>query len=302
MKKVTLFASVLLASLTISAEVITLDLTNPTNPATFAFDENGMWTETWNDQDFSYFETQVFGFSHLLSANSYGGTYWDGFTVSKATQDGEGYGYYSNMAKGGIKGEGTPYIFGYYSEYWLWNDANEDMTSSNLILFNNGEQYVPRYVYVNNALVSYNDIVNGDYTGYKFQKGDRFELWIQGLDEDFYHELSDPKVVYRLADFTSENPDEWFVNTEWEKVDLSSLGQVYGLAFTLVSTATGDYGTNTSLYFALDGLTVSTTAEEPIAEAVENANAEAKAIKVIRDGQVLIIREGKAFNILGAEL
>ena len=303
MKKITFLLSALAVSLTMSAKVITLDLENPTNPETFEFNEAGMWVETWNQSDYEYFDVQIFSFSHLLSKNSYGGTSWEGFTVSQATKDGDGYyDYFSNMAKGGIKGEGTPYIFGYYSEYWLMNEKNEDMTSSNLIIFNDGEEYYPRFVYVNNALIGHHDVVEGDYTGYKFQQGDKFELWIQALDEDYYHELSDDKVVYRLADYTSENPEEWFVNTEWAKVDLSELGATYGLAFTLVSTAKGDYGTNTSLYFALDGLTVTTTADEDVTTAISNTNSEVKAEKVIRNGQVVILRDGKAINMLGVEL
>lgn len=305
MKKCLFLVSALVASLTISAEVITLDLSQPTNPEEFEFNANDIWTETWNEQDYPYFEAQIFGFSHLPSGNSYSGSSWEGFTVSKATKDGEGYAqWYSNMAKGGIKGEGTPYVFGYYSEYWLMNEDNEDMTSSNLIIFNDGNEYYPRYVYLNNALVSYNDIVNGDYTGYTFKEGDKFELWIQALDEDYYHELSDPKVVYRLADYTSENPEEWFVNTEWVKVDLSELGATHGLAFTLVTTATGEYGSNTSMYFALDGLTVSTTADEeiPVATAIDNTAATVKAQKVVRDGQLMIIRDGQVYSAQGVVL
>lgn len=36
--------------------------------------------------------------------------------------------------------------------------------------------------------------------------------------------------------------------------------------------------------------------------AIENTTVEAKAVKVIRDGQVLILRDGKAFNALGVEM
>lgn len=299
MKKFFFLASVLVASMTINAEVITLDLAHPTNPAEFNFFESGMWDQTWNNQDYTYFTSQVFSFSHTLCGAKNGNSYWDGFTVSKATKDGEGaYDFFSNTAKGGLKGEGTPYILAYYNEWWLMDELNEDMTSSNLIKFN-AELY-PRYVYVNNALVSYNDIVNGDYTGYKFKKGDKFELWIQALDDEYYHELSDPKVVYRLADYTSETESEWFLNDEWAKVDISELGKAHGLAFTLVTTAKGAYGSNTSMYFALDGLTVSTTPDE--ATAIDNTNAELKAVKILRNGQVVIVRDGKMFNVLGAAL
>ena len=267
MKKGLLFVSALIASLTISAEVIRLDLSQPTNPESFEFNDDGMWTETWNDSDYLFFETQAFAFSHLLGQQSYGGSYWDGFTVSKATQDGEGYGYYSNMAKGGLAGEGTPYILAYYNEWWLIDDANEDMMSSNQIIFG-GEAYYPRYVYLNNALVSYTNILEGGGAARPFKRGDVFEVWIQGITEDL-DDVTDEKVIYRLADYTAEDSTEWFVNTDWEKVDLSELGQVYGLAFTVVSSDHGDYGTNTATYFALDALTITTTAEEEVDDPYE---------------------------------
>ena len=257
MKKIYLILMAMSVSMAVSAKIITLDLSRPTNPETFTFTETGMWTESWNQQtDYTWFETQVFAFSHLLSGNSYGGTYWDGFTVSKATQDGEGIAYYSNMAKGGLAGEGTPYILAYYNEWWLMDDNNDDMMSSNQIIFNDGEAYYPQYVYLNNALVSYTNIMQGGGAARPFKQGDKFEVWIQGITEDL-DDVTDEKVIYRLADYTSENPEEWFVNTEWAKVDLTSLGKVYGLAFTVVSTDQGAYGTNTATYFALDGLTVS---------------------------------------------
>jgi hypothetical protein len=35
---------------------------------------------------------------------------------------------------------------------------------------------------------------------------------------------------------------------------------------------------------------------------IDNANAEVKAVKTIKDGQMVIVREGKTFNALGAEV
>ncbi len=265
MKKILLSCALMLASTMLFAEVIRLDLSQPTNPEAFEFNEAGMWAGTWSEAaEYTYFTTQAFQFSHLLSGNSWGGTTWDGFTVSKATADGEGYGYYSNTAKGGLNGFATPYILAYYNEWWLMDDANEDMMSSNHILFDG--EYYPRYVYLNNAFVSYQNILEGGGAARAFHQGDKFEVWIKGLDEDY--EEGDEKVVYRLADYTSENEAEWFVNTKWAKVDLSALGKVSGLSFTVVSTDQGVYGTNTATYFALDGLTISTTADEDAPEPV----------------------------------
>jgi hypothetical protein len=253
MKKIYLILAAVVASMSVSAKNFTMDLSQPTNPESFAFNADGMWTETWNDSDYMFFDVQKYSFSHILSGNSYGGTSWEGFTVSKATTGD----YYSNMAKGGLAGVGTPYILAYYSEWWLMNEDNEDMMSSNQIIFNDGEAYYPQYVYLNNALVTYNDILNGNAFGaHAFHRGDKFEVWIQGITEDL-DDVTDEKVIYRLADYTDEDSTKWYVNTEWAMVDLTSLGKVYGLAFTVVSTDQGMYGTNTATYFALDGLTIS---------------------------------------------
>lgn len=261
MKKGLLVLAAMVASLTMSAKTITLDLSQPTNPASFTYNADGMWTETWNDSDYMFFDVQKYSFSHILSGNSYGGTSWEGFTVSKATTGD----YYSNLAKGGLAGVGTPYILAYYSEWWLMNEDNEDMMSSNQIIFNDGNAYYPQYVYLNNALVTYNDIMNGNAFGARaFKRGDKFEVWIQGITEDL-DDVTDEKVICRLADYTAEDSTTWYVNTAWEKVDLSALGKVYGLAFTVVSTDQGMYGTNTATYFALDGLTVSDTEPQKVA-------------------------------------
>jgi predicted transcriptional regulator len=48
-------------------------------------------------------------------------------------------------------------------------------------------------------------------------------------------------------------------------------------------------------------VTVSATFEVE-ATAVDNTEAAVKTVKVVRDGQVLILRDGKIFNIMGTEL
>jgi hypothetical protein len=271
MKKIFFLASVLLASLTISAEVFTLDLSNPTDPTEFVFNANDVWESTC-DSSVQSFEAQIFAFTKSLDGRSYGGTSWNGFTVSKATSGD----YYANYKRGGVKGVGSPYVLAYYNEWWLMDPNNDDATSSNKIIFNDGNAYYPRYVYLNNVLISYSDIMNGnDFGGRAFKKGDKFGVKIEGLDDEFYPDGSE--VTYLLADYTSDNEEEWFVNTEWAKVDLTELGAVYGLQFTVFSTDQGMYGTNTATYFALDGLTVSTLPTDILPAGFEN---EAEGINV----------------------
>ena len=93
-------------------------------------------------------------------------------------------------------------------------------------------------------------------------------------------------------------------------MDLSDLAEIDAIIFTMSSSDTGDWGMNTPAYFAMDnfgaakpeGYVAPEMAEFPIHEGIDNTAAETRAVKVIRNGQVIIIREGKAFNILGTEL
>lgn len=53
-------------------------------------------------------------------------------------------------------------------------------------------------------------------------------------------------------------------------------------------------------FFTLRNVVI--TVEDGGTTAIDNTDTEAQAVKVIRDGQVLIIREGKTFNALGVEI
>ena len=103
--------------------------------------------------------------------------------------------------------------------------------------------------------------------------------------------------------------DGKYIN-QWTYVDLSQFGEIDAIMFSLSSSDNGTWGMNTPAYFAMDnfgaampeGYVVPAMAEFPVREGIENTEAAVKAVKVIRNGQVLIIRDGKTFNVLGTEL
>lgn len=249
MKKTLLILFSALA-LNLQAEVITLDLSKPTTPATLEYDEKGDWKEVTNDAaDFATLDFQIFSFLH----NGHG-THWDGFSISKSTSTAPDDYNGGCMAKGGLQGEGTPYLVGYWSAY---ADATQ-------VIFNDGKAYYPKEVNICQSPLSYNDILNGSYTGYVFKKGDYFTLTITALNEE-YEPDETRTVTYYLADYRGATEDSWTLNSTWEKVDLTPLGAVYGLAFSMESTDTGTYGMNTSGYFTLDGLAVSSDVVSSVA-------------------------------------
>ncbi|MGM9782642.1 MAG: DUF4465 domain-containing protein [Paludibacteraceae bacterium] len=245
-----------------AAETITLDLSKPINPETFVFGTNDVWTETYNAEDYTSFEVQNFMFSHLPSMNSYGGTSWEGFTVARVASD--TLNAFGCMAKGGVAGVGTPYLVGYYSEYYTWTNENGE-PSSNMILFNDGNTYDAVGVYVCNNSNTYHSILNGDSYAKKFAQGDTLVLKIHALDEYYAIDDSKQNVVVYLADCRSSDASAWKINKGWEWIDLSALGNVSGLAFTMASSDVSYGFMNTPAYFCLDKLTVREGAGEVVA-------------------------------------
>lgn len=260
MKRNLLFAMVVAASTgyaTAASDIITLDLTNPVTKLEFNAD-NGAWTETYND-DAESIDSQVFSFVHS-SMGAYK-TWW-GFTASNKvdnTKQSDFITYqFSNMAEGGIvlNEDGTikknekgspvvsadvPYIVAYYSAYMSLRPV--DMT------FTDGANYEAIGVYVNLNSYAYYSVVEGDSYCKPFGDTDKFTLTIHGVSAD----NSEKTVDVSLA--SGENGD-LTATRGWKYVDLTSLGTVNELYFTMSSTDSGAYGMNTPGYFCLDKLQV----------------------------------------------
>ena len=130
-------------TLSASAEVITMDLATATDmndhPITYNtsygngyYDGTDVWDSTYNDSEscqFIYTNGARFMLSHIPSMNAYNGMSWEGFTLSKVSQDTANV--FGCVANGGLAGEGTPYAIGYFSE---WVTESQGF-SSNIIFF-----------------------------------------------------------------------------------------------------------------------------------------------------------------------
>ncbi len=293
MKKTLLLIGLCACAIMANAEEYTLDLSTATdmNSTAIKYETkdilvyNGNVKDVWDSTYSTYRANQYifvndakFMFSHLLSGNSYGGTSWEGFTVSKSAAD--TLNQFGCMAKGGLKGVGTPFIVGYYSAYEV-----ADPTS---VLFDG--KYYPKEVYICQNNYTYNSISKGDGLAKKFTSKDTLSLIISAYDGTT---VTDKSVTYYLA------VDSVF-NKAWTKVDLSSLGECMGLSFSFASTDSGEYGINTPTYFCLDGLTISTVAPTP--SAIFTPSAAGIATKRIVDGRVVIERDGCLYDVTGVRL
>ena len=279
-----------------SAEVITMNLTTATdivsNPITFSqtpgtgyYDGTDVWDSTYNDSgicQFIYTNDARFMLSHLPSQDSYGGMSWEGFTISKVSQDTANV--FGCVANGGLAGVGTPYVIGYYSS-WITESLEY---SSNIILFD--QEYYLEYVYICQNSNTMEAITNGGvFNARAFTENDTLALIISALNSGMEETKS---ITYYLA-IDGEK------NNGWIKVPLTALGQAAGLSFRMTTTDIGQFGENTPMYFALDGLTVNTEIATALPQV---AVQQPKTTKMIVQQQIYILRGSELYTLLGQRI
>lgn len=265
MKKTTLLP-LLAACLTASAadDIVILDLTKATTKLEFNA-ENGSWNETFND-DVTSFDSQVFSF--VKGSMGEYQTWW-GFTASNSANNEQPENFlamqWSNMAAGGIALDengavklnengspvvdaAVPYVVGYYGAFF--GERPTDM------IFTDGKSYEPQGVYINLTTYPYYCLEYGMAPARPFSNGDKFTLTIHGVGSESRAEKS---VDVDLCTYSN---GDLTINRGWKYVDLTSLGVVNELYFTMDGTDSGEWGLNTPAYFALDKLSVKPAAED----------------------------------------
>ena len=304
MKHLFTLSAALLTAATMSADVVTLDLTASINPEVVTYDEaTHKWVETYNDD--AAYQWLVYGtaedyfmLSHIANGASYGGYYWDGFVPALGGDDtdfgvdetGESVGssndWISNawgcMAGGGVlvdedgevvdNGDGTaqadpdaPYIVGYWGYYGSGNQTNQ-------VMFQHAadETFKPLGVYVCNSPWPYYGTVHGDGFARAFAEGDSFVLHAFGVHQDG----TTTETTFTLIEYTG---GELIAANDWTYFDLSSLGDVTSVYFTLVSTDTGYGGyNNTSNMFCMDKFQVEIDGDTGIQDATIDRQATGK--------------------------
>jgi len=160
--------------------------------------------------------------------------YWAGFAYSNlADTETSGFaGQYMAIPGSGAKSSDT-YALGYCS------------TISNFLpIITLSDPQTLRGAFFTNTNYAYYSMLNGDGFAKKFEEGDWFKLTITGKDEA---ETVTGTVEFLLADGSD-------IVSQWTWVDMSTLGDVKTLEFSLSSSDTGDWGMNTPAYFAMDRL------------------------------------------------
>lgn len=170
-------------------------------------------------------------------------SFWGGFTASNhtdLTQTGMDA-QYTAITAGGYEGSaqyGVAYTLGVQTDVYASDGAAHAITGC----------------YVTNNLWAYQSITEGDYSSTPFggttgDDPDWFKLTATGKNAagqtvgtlDFY-----------LADYRFANNEEDYVVDTWEWFDLSPLGAVHTISFSLSSTKSNAYGILTPAYFCID--------------------------------------------------
>jgi hypothetical protein len=212
-----------------------------------SFDDNPLPPNSfWNGADGSGgFNTGGFHFN-----NNYNALYqsWDGWAYSSMT-DTTNPDYTNQYSAITGAGQGTSSQYGVaYCSAWALVGPTVTLSSSPKILSG---------AWFTNTTYTYLSMKNGDsFGGKKFggatgEDPDWFLLTITGLDAAG---APDKSVNFYLADFTNQNGTPDYIINQWTWVDLSPLGLVSGLTFSLSSSDVGLWGMNTPAYFAMDNL------------------------------------------------
>lgn len=210
-------------------------------------------------------EIGIFKFNH----NAPQSNYWYGFTLSNSKDNADHKFFtewvvnqWGTMAKGGVNGEGAPFLVSYADHLPSANFAKtikegEVFDVANISSFveitDDTKTYAAKSASFAISPWPYYGIKNGDSFARKFDKGDFFAIHIFGLDKDKKPTNNAKPVTHYFVDFRNGVNT---IDTSWKNVNLSALGNVKYLVFFLETTDVGQWGANTSLYFTMDKLKV----------------------------------------------
>lgn len=146
-----------------------------------------------------------------------------------------------------------------------------------------------------------------DGIGLPFHQGDSLVLVITGYDN---LGTAVGSIPFFLADFRDKSTTyDWTYAEEWQWVDLTSLGTISSIGFSMESSKHSGYGMSSPAYFCFDNLggkkedcrLGELTHVRGTATDIENTTNEiVPAQKLLRQGVLYIIRDGKLYNAQGA--
>lgn len=174
---------------------------------------------------------------------------WSGWAISNTTDTlTPGFNNQYSVISGGGANNSSNYAVTFVAGESTLNGFIED-----------GQPFEALYggLYVNNSTYAYLSMLEGDDFAKKFggatgEDPDFFLLTIKRYKNGV---LRADSVNFYLADYRFEDNSQDYIVKDWTFVDLSTLGGVDSLSFTLSSSDNGQFGMNTPAYFCVDDIT-----------------------------------------------
>jgi len=203
-------------------------------------------------------------------------SYWNGSDssgISLATK------YTSKFVAGNITFSNTwNSNWNYWSDGWMYSNTSDSVTSGssnisscivgkgannssnysigkNKVYFNidtSGNRFPIDGIYVTNTTYAHNSMRDGDQFAKKFTNAD--QDYYKLLITSFNNGTDVDTVEFFLADFTHLDSLQDYIVNDWKYVDLSSLGLIDSIKFSLESSDIGQFGMNTPAFFAIDNI------------------------------------------------
>lgn len=212
---------------------------------TFAdFNDLGYWSGCY-DTDASHVDINGLRLSHSASSFEWDGVAycsWNGFCPSRATDnadysDGDWTAHqWTSITGGGVAGEGSPYVVGFWK-----TDGGE--TSCRLTMAD-GSVFYPDDMYITNTSYGYYAMKNGTHFSHAFTADDNCVLQINGY-------LNGARKYSTVYVYLAKGTD---ILDYWKKVEVSKLGNVDTIVFTMTSTDSGQWGMNNPAYFCIGSM------------------------------------------------
>ncbi len=209
---------------------------------------NSYWNGASNPLGTSFMDGNSILINYYDTAfGGYWSSGWAYSNIKDSTTAGMGN-MYSSRSGGGYDGSSN-YVVGQVDPY--------NQVFPKIILSPSSRGKIVSGAYFTNATYPAISMRDGDSYGKKFggsngDDPDWFKIIIKKWHEGV---LGNDSVEFYLADFRSTNNLEDYILTNWQWVDLSTLGNVDSLVFNMSSSDVGTWGINTPLFFCMDNFT-----------------------------------------------
>lgn len=290
-----------------AATVTNIKMTLVTAPAVADFEdftvdpETGLYQPEDEENEICYWNSGDFTFTTYTDDwdTKY---YYDFVGTNSKSSEYKGLADQYNSSVGGAK-SGDNYVV-WYSNYY----GSEGIYCPDAMKVSGF--YVTNTAWVVDAILNgdgmsiESDGTKGKPFGYKDAE-DKLTLVVTGYDLEGEET---GKVEYTLAEV--KDGYVYYVKA-WRWVDLTTLGDnVVNVQFAINSTKCSDYGATTPSYFCMDDFNgvapeVDADMEKVEITAVQNVSAASKTTKIakfMKNGKIVIMKNGKQYNVAGQEM